>query len=127
MNNQTTNSTITDKTNEKNIKSNDLIIFEHKSKQYKVNIGDVMLIAFDKKITIGQDIIFDKVLILNDKIGNPYLPKTAIYAKCLSNEVKGKKVIVFKYKSKKNYRVKTGFRAKYIRIKIERIEEKAVV
>jgi large subunit ribosomal protein L21 len=54
------------------------------------------------------------------EIGKPLVKKAKVSAKVLS-QVKGEKLIVFKYKPKKNERTKTGHRQKLTQIKIEKI------
>ncbi len=97
-------------------------IFEHRNQQYKVKVGDVIETAFDRSMTIEKPLLFEKVLVYNEKIGTPYLKGCRIHGTCLEKGGKHKKIIVFKYKAKKNYRVKTGFRARYNRVRIDKIE-----
>lgn len=69
----------------------------------------------------GSSLIFDKVTLISDggniSIGSPYL-SASIKAEVVESEFKDKKITVFKYKNKTNYRVKKGHRHKYTRIKI---------
>lgn len=97
-------------------------IIETGGKQYRVQEGDVIdvdLFETEKSVT------FDKVLLFSDgvqpHVGMPYLPKYRVQAE-LIGEVKGTKVISFKYKSCKNYRRTVGHRQKYCRVKITKIE-----
>ncbi|MGC8843951.1 MAG: 50S ribosomal protein L21, partial [bacterium] len=54
-------------------------------------------------------------------IGSPYVPQARVIAKVLKH-IKGEKILVFKYKPKKNYRRRRGHRQVYTRLAIERIE-----
>ena len=90
-------------------------------KQYRVQEGDeldVELLGSENTFT------FDKVLLFHDgnapKVGLPYVPHCTVLAEVVG-EVKGPKVIAFKYKKCKNYRRLVGHRQKYTRIKIKTI------
>lgn len=93
-------------------------------KQYLVKPTDVIEIELISDKKAGDEIIFDQVLLreVADKveIGTPYLAEVKVKAKVLA-ETKGEKEIVFKYKAKKNYRVKTGHRQKYLKVEITEI------
>lgn len=100
-------------------------IVEINSKQYRVEEGKPVLVD---KIEAKKDdeIKINKVLLLRDdkdgvKIGKPYIKGVAIQAKVLGN-VKGKKLRVFKYKRRKDYRRTIGSRPEYTRIVVEKME-----
>lgn len=90
--------------------------------QYKVSEGDVLFV--DKQKTQDQEITLDRVLLVNDEgnvtVGTPVVEGAAVEAKLL-DEVKADKVIVFKKKRRKGYRVKRGHRQQMSQIKIEEI------
>ncbi len=92
-------------------------------KQYKVEEGDTLLI--DKIIKPKKTIEFKEVLLISDekniKIGTPKISKATVSAEVLKPEVKGEKVITVKYKAKKRYKRKVGFRPTYTEIKITKI------
>lgn len=95
-------------------------IVETGGKQYRVTKGDV--ISVEKlKVEAGEEVTFDKVLAMGDgvdvKIGTPYVDAAQVYGKVVENG-KGQKVIIFKYKSKKDYRKKQGHRQPYTMIEI---------
>jgi large subunit ribosomal protein L21 len=73
---------------------------------------------------VGADIELDRVLLIADgdniNIGNPIIDGAKVLAKNEAN-VKGEKVIVFKYKPKVRYRRKNGHRQLYTRLSIEKI------
>lgn len=92
-------------------------------KQYKVAAGQsvyVHRLAQDA----GTSISFDKVLLVDNNgavaVGQPTVAGASVSAKVLSH-VKGDKVIVFKKKRRKGYRVKNGHRQQYSKIQIEAI------
>ncbi|MCP4652393.1 MAG: 50S ribosomal protein L21 [Candidatus Omnitrophica bacterium] len=86
-------------------------VVEISKKQYIVKKGD--LIEVERLKEKEGDVVFDKVLLLVDKkkvhIGAPYIEGAAIKAS-LQGEKKTKKVIVYKVKRRKKYRVKQGHR-----------------
>ena len=95
-------------------------IMESGGKQYKVQPGDIIYVEKLNKQT-GETVAF-KVLMLSldgetPMIGAPYVESASVSAKVLG-DVKGKKITVVKYKSKKNYRRKQGHRQPYTRIEI---------
>ena len=69
----------------------------------------------------GEEITFTDVLLVEKsgkiEIGNPVVDGAEVKAKVLS-QVKGEKLIIFKYKPKKRYKRKTGHRQKYTEIEI---------
>ncbi len=95
-------------------------IIETGGKQYRVEKNDVIDIELVDTAQDGK-IEFAQVLFLNDgaslKIGAPYLAQSKVKAELVA-EVKGPKVVAFKYKKRKGYRRKVGHRQRYSRIKI---------
>lgn len=96
-------------------------VIETGGKQYRVQQGDVITVE-KLKVEAGDRVTFDKVLVVNDgtevKVGTPSVNGAAISGTVVENG-KGKKVIIFKYKSKKDYRKKQGHRQPYTMIKID--------
>ena len=92
-------------------------------KQYKVSVGDVL---FVEKLSAeaGDDVTFDKVLAVGGEngvtVGTPTVEGATVTGKVVKNG-KSKKIYVFKYKAKKNYRRKTGHRQPYTQVKIAKI------
>lgn len=89
-------------------------------KQYYVSEGTEI---FVEKIDceVGDVISFDQVLMLDSKIGNPYLTGVTVQGEVLKNG-KSKKIKVFKYKSKdRSNRKMQGHRQPYTKIKITKI------
>lgn len=99
-------------------------IIESCGKQYKVAEGDVV---FFEKLDAeeGKKVTFDKVILVsNDKkieVGAPYVKGIKVEGKVVSHG-KGKKIIVFKMKAKKNYRRKQGHRQPYTKVEITTIK-----
>lgn len=92
-------------------------------KQYKVQEGDILNV---EKLNMDKDkkITFDKVLLVEDGgktlIGTPFVENALVRAEVIEN-LKDKKVIVFKKKRRKQYRRTRGHRQELTRIKIEEI------
>jgi len=99
-------------------------IIEACGKQYKVSKGDVV---FFEKLDPeeGKTVKFDKVILVSDEgkieIGTPYVKGAKVEGKVVAHG-KGKKIIVFKYKAKKNYRRKQGHRQPYTKVEITTIK-----
>ncbi|BBH19262.1 50S ribosomal protein L21 [Paenibacillus baekrokdamisoli] len=99
-------------------------IIETGGKQYKVQEGDVLYIeklnAFE-----GEDFTFDRVLAVTkgDEFvtGTPVIAGATVTAK-VEKHGRGQKIIVYKYKAKKNYRRKQGHRQPYSKVTIGKIQ-----
>jgi large subunit ribosomal protein L21 len=88
-------------------------------KQYKVEQGDQILVE-KLDAEVGSEVSFETLLVSDDagiKVGQPVLDGVAVKAKVLEHG-KGKKVIVFKYKPKKDSRTKRGHRQPYSKVEI---------
>ena len=97
-------------------------IFENGSKQYKVSVG--YLLKVEKlDAAIGSAVQFPVVLTADEngvKAGKE-VEKVQVVAEVVS-QGKEKKIIVFKYKAKKNERKKQGHRQPYTQIKVTAIK-----
>lgn len=107
-------------------------IIESCGKQYKVAEGDVV---FFEKLDAeeGKKVTFDKIILVSEEgkvqVGNPYVKGVKVEGKVVSHG-KGKKILVYKYKAKKNYRRTQGHRQPYTKVEITKIKmptEKAEV
>ena len=102
-------------------------IIESCGKQYKVAEGDVV---FFEKLDAeeGKKVTFDNVILVSEEgkvqVGNPYVKGVKVEGKVISHG-KGKKIIVFKMKPKKNYRRKQGHRQPYTKVEITSIKTAA--
>ena len=98
-------------------------IIESCGKQYKVEKGEVV---FFEKLNAeeGKKVTFENVVLLSDdgkvKVGNPYVKGVKVEGKVVAHG-KGKKIIVFKMKPKKNYRRTQGHRQPYTKVEITAI------
>ena len=98
-------------------------IIEDGGKQYKAVVGET--IEVDRYTSeIGEEIDLEHVLMLVDgediKVGTPYVKGASVQATVVA-QVKGPKVVVFRYKAKERIRTKTGHRQQYTRLKIDGI------
>ena len=92
-------------------------------KQYRVQEGEAIYIEKLPE-NEGNVVEFDEVLLVsNDSgvvVGNPTVAGAKVTGK-VEKHGKGKKIIVYKYKSKKNYRRKQGHRQPFTKVVIEKI------
>lgn len=91
-------------------------------KQYRVSEGDVIYI---EKIDADVDstVSFDVLLVGSEgdvKVGTPVVEGVKAEGKVVG-QIRGEKIVVFKYKSKKNYRRKQGHRQPYTKVEITKI------
>ena len=102
-------------------------IIESCGRQYKVTEGDVV---FFEKLDAeeGKKITFDNVVLVSDdkrvEVGAPYVKGAKVEGKVVSHG-KGKKILVYKYKAKKNYRRTQGHRQPYTKVEITKIKTAA--
>ncbi|MDQ0507669.1 50S ribosomal protein L21 [Aedoeadaptatus ivorii] len=98
-------------------------VIETGGKQYTVHEGD--LVKVEKlDANEGDSVSFDKVLLVQEegglKVGKPYVEGAKVEAKVLK-QAKDKKVIVYKFKAKKNERKKKGHRQPYTLVEIGKL------
>lgn len=98
-------------------------IIETGGKQYRVQEGDTL---FVEKLSVeaGSTVDFDQVLAVSKDnsltVGSPIVAGASVKATVIE-EGKAKKVVIYKYKAKKDYRKKQGHRQPYTKVKIESI------
>ena len=91
-------------------------IIETGGKQYLVEENSVNYV--EKLDTeAGKNVTFDKVLMLDGKVGTPYVEGAKVTGK-VEKHGKQKKIIVYKYKQKTNYRRRQGHRQPYTKVVI---------
>lgn len=99
-------------------------IIETGGKQYRVSEGEVVFIE-KVEVSEGEAVQFDRVLtVVTDGevvIGKPLVIGATVTGKVVSHG-KGKKIFVFKYKAKSNYRRRQGHRQPFTKVLIEKIE-----
>ena len=94
-------------------------VIETGGKQYFVEEGTVLYVE-KLDANAGDTIELDKVLMANGITGRPYVKNAKVIAEVIKHG-KQKKIIVFKYNSKKKYRKKQGHRQPYTKIEIKKI------
>ncbi len=105
-------------------------VIENKSKQYKVAEGDTIQIDLAKVDPDTTSIELDKVLFLSTgkevKVGTPYIEGARIVASFKPNAkeavVKGPKLYPAYFRRRKNSKLRTGHRQKYLQVTIDKIE-----
>lgn len=98
-------------------------VIESCGKQYKVAEGDVV---FFEKLDVeeGKKVTFKEVVLVSDdnkvEVGAPYVKGAKVEGKVVEHG-KGKKIVVYKYKAKKNYRRTQGHRQPYTKVEITKV------
>ena len=88
--------------------------------QYYVTEGSEIYVE-KVNAPVGEKLVFNEVLMLDDKVGNPYVSNATVTGEVVKHG-KQKKLVIFKYKNKnKSSRRKQGHRQPYTKIKIVKI------
>ena len=99
-------------------------IIETGGKQLKVEAGDAIFVE-KLEVEAGEKVTFDKVVLVSEdkkvEVGAPYVKGVKVEGKVVANG-KGKKILVYKYKAKKNYRRTQGHRQPYTKVEITSIK-----
>lgn len=92
-------------------------------KQYQVAPGDIIEIE-KLSAEVGESISFDEVLLVRDdnkiQVGTPLVGGSSVKGKVMAHD-KAKKVLIFKFRRRKDFRKKNGHRQEFTRVKIEEI------
>ncbi|WP_185872750.1 50S ribosomal protein L21 [Blattabacterium cuenoti] len=95
--------------------------------QFKFIENKYLYIPFNCEMELGTHVMFDQVLFFYKngviKIGSPFLEKIKIKVEILKH-VRGNKLIIFKKKRRKGYKVKKGFKPKFTKLKVINFLEK---
>lgn len=99
-------------------------VVDDRNQQYRVQPGDRIKIHLRNGVAEGETLTFDKVCLVGGegtgRIGTPFVSGASVTAKVV-RQVKGPKVVICKFRKRKNSRRRTGFRAKFTEIQIEAI------
>ena len=103
-------------------------VFEHNDKQYKVSKGDYIKLPRQVGLKKEDSIKFDKILFIKSEngdlqVGSPLVTGSSVEATVIE-QIRDKKIIVFKKKRRHNYRRKIGHRQDLTLIKITNIYTK---
>ena len=89
-------------------------------KQYRVSVGDVINVE-KLNVEAGKKVVLDDVIAIGGEgtttVGKPFVEGASIDCRVIENG-KGKKVIIYKYKAKKDYRKKQGHRQPYTQLEV---------
>ncbi len=98
-------------------------IIQTGGKQYRIAPGDVLRVEHLPGET-GDEVILDQVLLVTDgadvQVGQPLVPNATVRTQIV-RQGKGKKVLIFKKKRRKNYRRKQGHRQLFTALQIQEI------
>lgn len=99
-------------------------IVRDRGMQYRVEQGRYLDVALLDGIEPGSEYVLGEVLLVSDgestQVGTPTLSGAVVKAEVLG-ELKGEKILVFRYQNKKRFRRRKGHRQKYTRLKISEI------
>ena len=103
-----------------------IAIFENRGKQYKVKTGDFLKLPRLSELKKNDSVTFDKVIFMKDDkgqtvIGSPLISGIQIICQVIE-QIRDKKIIVFKKKRRHNYRRKIGHRQDLTLLKINEIK-----
>jgi large subunit ribosomal protein L21 len=99
-------------------------VVESGGKQYKVRSGEV--VSFEKlSAEVGSDVKLEKVLLIQGDqsmtLGTPSIPGASVMGEVVA-QGRGRKLVVFKKKRRKNYRRTQGHRQAYTQVRIKEIQ-----
>jgi len=103
------------------------VIFQNRGKQYKVKVGDTLKLPKVKDLKKNDPIVFKEIVFFkNEKgesyIGSPLISGISVKAQVVE-QIRDKKIVVFKKKRRNNYRRKIGHRQDLTLVKIEEINQ----
>ena len=100
-------------------------IIRDRNQQATVRTGDVVMCDLLASAQPGETVTFDEVLLLSDEgkvqVGTPTVDGASVTGEVIGMK-KGSKLVVFRFKRRKNVRVKGGHRQKYTAVKITSID-----
>ena len=100
-------------------------IVEINGQQFKVQEGAKLFVNRIKEAEAGQTVEYDKVLLVDNEgavtVGAPTVEGAKVVVEVVEALVKGEKVIVFKKKRRKGYRVKNGHRQQYTKVEVKQV------
>ena len=102
-----------------------IAVVETGGKQYQISPGSIIRIE-KLKAKEGEEVVLDKVLMLKEDdgetlVGNPLIAKARVTAEVLRQD-RAKKIIVYKFKRRKNYHRQYGHRQAFTELKIKEIQ-----
>lgn len=96
-------------------------IIEDRGRQYVVQDGSTITVDYMGELEPGAEVVFDRVLAVGDSFGTPTVDGATVTA-TVSGHVRDKKIVVQKFKRRKDYRRKHGHRQRHTRLAITSIK-----
>ena len=100
-------------------------VIRDRNQQTTVQSGDVVMCDLRADAQPGDSVTFDEVLLLSDEgkvqVGTPIVEGASVTGEVIGDK-KGPKLVIFRFKRRKNVRVKRGHRQKYTAVKITSID-----
>jgi large subunit ribosomal protein L21 len=99
-------------------------IIRDRGMQYRVQEGQILDIALTSDVAAGGELTVSEVLLVGGEqtvVGNPTVSGASVVLKVIG-DVQGDKIVVFRYKSKKRYRRRTGHRQDLTRVQVVKID-----
>ena len=96
-------------------------IIEDRGRQFMVRDGEKLKIDHMEEAEVGSDVVFDKVLAVGDTFGSPHVAGASVTAR-VEEHAKDKKILVQKFKRRKDYRRKQGHRQTYTWLTVTKID-----
>jgi len=102
-------------------------VVDDRNQQYRVQPGDRIRIHLRSGVAEGETLTFDNICLVGGdggggtgRVGTPFVQGASVTAKVV-RQMKGPKVVICKFRKRKNSRRRTGFRAKFTEVQIEAI------
>jgi len=104
-------------------------VVDDRNQQYRVKAGDRIKIHLRSGVAEGETLTFDHICLVSSaeaggegvgRVGTPFVQGASVTAKVV-RQMKGPKVVICKFRKRKNSRRRTGFRAKFTEVQIEAI------
>ena len=100
-------------------------VISDRGNQATVHVGDIVLCDYQSDWSAGDSVTFDNVLLMGDEgevsVGTPTVAGAKVTGEVVEH-CRGKKEVVFRFKRRKNVRVKRGHRQDHTRVRITGIE-----
>ena len=100
-------------------------VIRDRNQQTSVRSGDVVMCDLRSDVQPGDSVTFDEVLLVSDEgkvqVGTPTVKGASVKGEVIG-DAKGPKLVIFRFKRRKNVRVKRGHRQKYTAVKITSID-----
>lgn len=96
-------------------------IINDRGRQFVVRDGDKIKVDHLASVEVGSEIVFDKVLAVGETFGTPHVDGASVTAR-VEEHTKGKKILVQKFRRRKDYRRKQGHRQTYTWLTVTKID-----